>query len=88
MMSLTVKQFEQTRIEMAKNFEIAGLTPEMIQTDLGLNTQDFKNALEVTPRHNPTNVWKLRDYLEKKIREQGKEPCPFTVLTKNIYYPY
>ncbi len=87
-MSLNTKQFEQTRIEMTKNFELSGLSPETIQADLGFNSQEFKNALEVLPRYSPTNVWKLRDYLEKKILEQGKNPVPFSVLTNNIYYRY
>ncbi len=87
-MSLNTKQFELTRIEMAKNYEISGLTPETIQADLGFSAQDFMNALEVLPSYSPTNVWKLRDYLEKKILEQGKKPVPFSVLTNNIYYQY
>ncbi|MDQ7093622.1 DUF2316 family protein [Desulfosporosinus sp. PR] len=87
-MSLNAKQFEQTRIKMAANFEISGLLPETIQADLGFSAQDFKSALEVLPRYSPTNVWKLRDYLEKKILEQGKNLYPFTVLKNNIYYQY
>lgn len=87
-MSLNAKQYEQTRIEMARNLEISGLAPETIQMDLAFSALDFQSALDVLPRYNPTNVWKLRDYLEKKILEQGKKPVPFSVLKNNIYYPY
>lgn len=87
-MSLNAKEFEITHAEMTKNFKIAALTPETIQFDLGFSPKDFNNALAVTPGYNPTNVWKLRDYLLKKIAEQGKTPIPFTVLKNNIYYQY
>lgn len=87
-MSLSTREIEQTRIEMAKNFEILEMSPEAIEEALGFSSLDFKNALEVAPRYNPTNVWKLRDYMEEKIKEQGKVPYPFSILTKNIYYPY
>jgi len=87
-MSLNTREIEQTRIEMAKNFEILGMSPEAVADELGFSSLDFKNALEVVPYYNPTNVWKLRDYLEEKIEEQSKPFCPFSILTKNIYYPY
>lgn len=85
---LNARQIEQTRKELACNYEISGLPPETIRQDLGFSRDDFVNALELIPHRSPTNVWKLRDYLEKKILEQGKRPVPFTVLTNNIYYPY
>lgn len=87
-MSLNARQIEQTRIELLQNYELLGFSLETIAQDLGFRDDDFNKALELVPHHNPTNVWKLRDYLEKKILEQGKQPVPFTVLTKNIYYPY
>lgn len=87
-MSLSIKEIEQTRIEMAKNFEILGMPPKAIEEELGFSPLDFKNAIGVVPHYSPTNVWKLRDYMEEKIQEQGKSPYPFSILTKNIYYPY
>ena len=87
-MSLSTREIEQTRMEMAKNFEILGLSPEAIAEELGFSSLDFKNALGVVPHYNPTNVWKLRDYMEEKIKEQGKSPYPFSILKNNIYYPY
>lgn len=75
-MSLSTKEFEQTRMEMAKNFEILGMSPEVIEEELGFSPLDFKNALEVAPHYNPTNVWKLRDYMEEKIKEQGNGMLP------------
>ncbi len=87
-MSLNARQIKQTKLEMAKNFESLNAAPEIIKADLGFSSLDLKNALAVVPHYNPTNVWKLRDYLEEKITEQGKEFYPFSVLTHNIYYPY
>lgn len=87
-MSLNQRQLAQTRLEMAKNFEELNQSSEEIKRDLGFSSLDLKNALEVVPRYNPTNVWKLRDYLEEKIYEQGKTFYPFSVLQTNYYYPY
>ena len=87
-MSLTIEEKNQTRLELKKNYEISGLALEAVQDDLDFTSTGLTHAFELTLGHDPTNVWKLRDYLEKKILEQGKEIYPFSVLKKNIYYPY
>ena len=87
-MSLTIEEKNQTRLELKKNYEISELTFEIIQSDLNFTSAELTHAFELTQGHDPTNVWKLRDYLEKKILERGKVFYPFSILKKNIYYPY
>lgn len=36
-MSLNTREIEQTRIEMAKNFEILGMSPEAVADELGFS---------------------------------------------------
>lgn len=85
-MNLNADHFEVTRREMAVNYDILGAAPRAIQSDLGFTKEEFERALAVTPGFNPANVWKLRDYLERRIKEQGKKPISFTILVKNKHH--
>ena len=87
-MSLTIEEKNQTRLELKKNYEISELALETLRNDLNFTSTELTNAFELIPGHDPTNVWKLRDYLEKKVLEQGKKVYPFSILKNNIYYPY
>ncbi|MFT4104129.1 MAG: DUF2316 family protein [Lacrimispora sp.] len=88
-MSLNAHQRKQTSFELHKNHQISGLSLETIRADLGFTAEELSAAFELsTPGHDPTDVWKLRDYLEKSIREQGKEPYPYSSLKVNIWYQY
>ena len=87
-MSLTTEQKKQTSIELHENYKISGLSPEEIQADLGLNTDQLTNTLNLKSITDPTTVWRLRDYMEDKITEQGKTPYPYSILTVNLYFPY
>ena len=87
-MSLNIEQKKQTSIELHENYKIAGLTPEDIQSDLGLDPNQLENILNIKSISDPTAVWRLRDYMEEKITEQGKTPYPYSVLIENIYFPY
>ena len=81
-MSANAERFELTKREMAVNYDILGVTPQAIQADLGFSREEFDRALAVIPGFNPSDVWKLRDYLERRIKEQGKKPVSFTALVK------
>ncbi len=85
---LNAQQKRQNSVELKENFRILGFAPERIQADLGLSEKELQVTLDVGPRENATNVWRLRDYMEDKIKEQGKTPHPYTILTNNIYFPY
>lgn len=85
---LSAKQLRNTSTELHQNHELSGLSLETIRSDLGFSQRELEAAFELTPGNSPTNVWKLRDYLERKVKEQGKNPVPFSALKVNIYYPY
>ncbi len=87
-MSLNAAQKKQTSIELHENYKISGLTLEDIQAYLGLNADQLESTMNITPGSDPTTIWRLRDYMEDKIKEQGKTPYPYSILIENIYFPY
>ncbi|MGV8083811.1 MAG: DUF2316 family protein [Coriobacteriia bacterium] len=87
-MSLTNEQRETTSRELRANFELSRLSLEQLESDLGLTAEQLDAALAVSPETQGVHVWKLRDYLQEKIEEQGKEPIPYSVLKENRYFPY
>ena len=87
-MSLTGAQRIQTSKELKENYRIAGLAPETVCAGLHFSEQQLEDALNLAPATDGETVWRLRDYLEEKIKAQGKEPYPYSVLRNNIYYRY
>ena len=87
-MSLNTEQKKQTSIELYENYRISELAFEKIQADLGLDARELEKTLNVGLGVDPTTVWRLRDYMEDKIKEQGKTPYPYSILIENIYFPY
>ncbi|WP_057915933.1 DUF2316 family protein [Peribacillus muralis] len=87
-MSLNHAQRKQTSEELKVNYEISGLTSEDIQADLGFSVKQLEETLNIGPSSQGEAVWMLRDYLEEKIKEQGKEPHPYSILKTNIWYRY
>lgn len=87
-MSLNSAEREQTSKELKANYEISGLPPEDIQADLGLSPHQLEETLNLGPTSYGETVWRLRYYLEEKIKEQGKEPYPYSILRTNIFYRY
>ncbi|WNY25212.1 DUF2316 family protein [Methanolapillus millepedarum] len=84
---LTVAQTKQTSIELKENYRISELTPEVICADLRINDRELNKVLEMV-NPDPTTVWRVRDYMERKIKEQGKTPAPYSALITNIWYRY
>ncbi len=87
-MSLTAKEQKQTSIELKKNLAISGLDVSTIMADLNFDKKTFESVLNLSEVHDPTNVWRLRDYMEKKIKEQGKTSYPYSKLIQNIWFRY
>ncbi len=87
-MSLNTAQRKQTSKELKINYQISGLTPEDIQTALGFNPQQLEEILNVGSKAGGERVWRLRDYMEEKIKEQGKEALPYSILRENIWFQY
>ena len=85
---LNEKQKKQNGIELKENQRILGFAAETIADDLRLGIEELEVTLNVGPNEDPTNVWRLRDYMEEKILEQGKIPHPYSILKENIYFPY
>lgn len=87
-MSLNLAQRKQTSKELRENYQRSGLTPEEILTDLGFRAEQLEETLNLGPSSKGEEVWRLRDYLDDKIKEQGNEPYPYSVLKTNIWYRY
>ena len=79
-MSLTATERLTTCQELQANHDLSGLRRDEIQHDLGLTLQQLERTLEMRPTSDPAVVWLVRDYLERAIRDQGRDPIPFTVL--------
>lgn len=87
-MSLNAAQREQTSKELKVNYQISGLTPQDIEADLSLSRRQLEETLKLGLESDGETVWRLRDYLEERIKEQGKEPFPYSILRNNIWYRY
>ena len=87
-MSLNARERKQSSCELKQNYIIAAVGDRHIQADLGIGPEELKRTLEIDRSADPTMVWRLRDYLEEKILQAGRKPCPYSVLIENIYYPY
>ena len=84
-MSLTPAQEDATRRELNLNFDLSGLTTKQIAEDLETSEEYIRELLALRPRRYD-DTWILKNYLLKKVREQGKEPVPFTVLKANPHH--
>ena len=87
-MSLNNTEKKVSSMELQENYKILSFDPDQICTDLGLSSHELKNTLHIGLTTNPTTVWKLRDYMEEKILQQGKTPYPYSILKNNIYFLY
>ncbi|TLG71807.1 DUF2316 family protein [Culicoidibacter larvae] len=87
-MSLNANQLLETSRELQINLEISGLSLAELEAVLGIKQTELEAIIEMTDIVSPTNVWRVRDYLEKVILEQGKQPHPYSALKQNIYFPY
>jgi len=67
-MSLNAEQRKQTSMELKANYQISGLTPEEVQADLGFNCRKLEDALNLNSSTDGETVWRLRDYIEQKIK--------------------
>ena len=86
-MSLNARQLRDTSIELNENLKISELNRETVCADLKISDRELQAVLDMTGE-NPTTVWRVRDYLVKKIEESGKRPMPFSALKTNIWYRY
>ena len=80
-MSLTTEQLARTRSEVRTNLSLTGLTTGQVATDLDWSPERLHAALHSTGTSDPVDIWQLRDYLERAVRDTGRTPVPYTVLT-------
>ncbi|WP_062520153.1 DUF2316 family protein [Demequina silvatica] len=80
-MSLNRTEVARTGVELTANLERAGITREQVLEDLQFSERRLKETLRVGPASDPADVWLLRDYLDRAIRERGDVPQAWTVLT-------
>lgn len=83
-MSLTFAHRQATSSELQANLALSGLTPEIVERELGLTHEQFEEVLHVSMQAKPAEVWLLRDFLELAVREAGREPAPYSVLTPEM----
>ncbi len=81
-MSLTSRERKQTARELRANLELSGLGRKQLGRLLGWDDARLDATLSVE-RADPTDVWKLRDLLERTVGDAGRQPVPFTVLTES-----
>jgi len=80
-MALSTDELGRTRSELRANLILTDLTNAQVATDLDWSPERLVAALQATTASDPVDVWQLRDYLELAIRDAGRSPVPFTVLT-------
>lgn len=80
-MSLNTEELARTRSELRANLDLAGLTTAQVATDLDWSADRLNTGLHSTRPSDPVDVWQLRDYLEHAVRDAGRTPVPFTILT-------
>lgn len=85
-MSLTSTQKRQTATEFTANLGLSGLTRQELQAATGLPQDRFEAALAVE-NADPSDVWLIRDTLEKAVQDAGATLVPFSVLTETMRGP-
>jgi hypothetical protein len=85
-MSLNAQQMKVVSGELYKNYELLKGDEKVILSQLEFTPKELHDSLEMNRDSNGYDVWKLRDYLVDKLREQGKKPYPFMqyISTKKI----
>lgn len=73
-MSLNPEDRKNVGKELRDNFKLSGLTPEVVQADLAFSHEQFEETIKLGPTSDDEAVSRLRNYLEEKIKGQGKEP--------------
>jgi hypothetical protein len=73
---------EGVRRELGRNLELCKVTPAAIALELGFTEARLAAALEASTDSDPADVWILRDFLEKAVREGGGTPERYSVQTE------
>jgi len=79
-MTLDAQQRQKTSEELISNFELSGLSNDEVQQDLGFTAAQLDETLRVGPGSSRQDVWRLRDYVDRKVLETGEQPFPYSLL--------
>jgi hypothetical protein len=79
-MTLSESQRRKTSQELISNFEIAGLSNAEVQEALAFTPEQLAETLTVGSKSTSEDVVRLRDFLLRKIVEQGDEPLTSPIL--------
>jgi hypothetical protein len=79
-MRLSESQRRKTSQELISNFEIAGLSNAEVQEALAFTPEQLAETLTVGSKSTSEDVVRLRDFLLRKIVEQGDEPLTSPIL--------
>ncbi|SFR67656.1 hypothetical protein SAMN05428970_0249 [Agromyces sp. CF514] len=82
MMSLNEAEMRRTSTELVGNFELTGLSLDQVAADLGFTPTRVHHAMHLDGPTDPVDTWLLRDYLVQAVRDAGRDPIPFTILTE------
>ena len=81
-MSLTPEQRHRTAAELRANLALAGVTEARARAGTDLDEHAWREAMHVSPRSRPEDVWLIRDRLLVLVHAAGRQAVPFTVLTE------
>lgn len=81
-MSLNEAQRRDPATELSENLSRSGLTESRASNQAQLDSQRFRAALNVSPDADPVDVWRVRDFLDQAVRDNGQQPVTYLVLTE------
>lgn len=86
---LTSQEIKQTSKELKEHYALLNADEEKILKDLIFTKEQLESVLQMK-NPNPEDVWKLRDYLEDRLRQKDLYISEFTVLRpgRNHWYFY
>ena len=87
---LTRQETINTRNELQENYRRLNTAQDQMLEDLQMSDDELYAVLNMDHPY-PGDVWKVRDYLEDKLKEKGIEMMPWTRLADhraNHWYPY
>jgi hypothetical protein len=83
-MSLSTEERRRTAQELRANLALAGVTESRARGGTDLDEHEWREAMHVSSRSRPEDVWLVRDRLVVLVRAAGRRPVPFTVLTEDM----
>lgn len=83
-MSLNVEQVMATKNELARNFELSGLTKQQVCDQLNISGIKFDRIMQLqqTALEDP---WIMKNFLITHVRAAGNQPVPFTALSGDYH---